>query len=195
MLDLKVEPPVSSMAVTQPSDHMSTATVYPTACLGGCEAGISRRSSLLEVRVILKNYLEGTRYSRCSILLSADKGRHSLASIFYPSSGSKISQDGSGTCRGACHEDILGLEVSVDDIVVMEVNQRDENLSNYGGGLGFKQHAILGLDVREQIPGSDEILKDIPVSSVSLRVEWRLAYSVFSVAMTFSILMMLGCRL
>jgi hypothetical protein len=53
------------------------------------------------------------------------------------SCSAKIGENDPGTCRGACHQDVVGLEVSMNNVVVVEIYKCDQNLSDDGSGFGF----------------------------------------------------------
>ncbi len=85
----------------------------------------------------------------------------------------------------------------MNDVLAVEVFESNENLADDDSTLNVQHFTVLELDVREQIPGSDQLLEDIPNDKSVLIFgragEWESAYSVLSVTYTFSSPTMLGC--
>ena len=60
-----------------------------------------------------------------------------------------------------CHEDVLGLEVPMDNVLLVKKVEGHKNLSDDNGSLNFEQFPVLELDKREEVSSSYKILEDV----------------------------------
>jgi len=67
------------------------------------------------------------------------------------------------TCSGFVggHQDIVRLEISVYDIAIVKILYSFEDLPDDQSSIGVRDIAAFGVDVREQVAPTNELLEDV----------------------------------
>lgn len=66
-----------------------------------------------------------------------------------PPGSAKVRQHHSTPCRQTCHQNILGFDVSMDYVILMEKTQGNQYLSNDDRSFDFDQLSIFRFDIGE----------------------------------------------
>lgn len=92
------------------------------------------------------------------------------------------------------HENILWFNVTVDNVLVVQITQSNQDLLYYRSCIKICDIVSLGFDKCEQVPRSDEFLENIsnPISTVTRQRQKGPTNIELSVRITFSRPMMLG---
>lgn len=73
----------------------------------------------------------------------------------------KVSQHNATAARRRRHEYVFRFEIAMDNVLIVEVFEGDQNLSDYHSRSDIGKLSVFAFQEGEQIASSDEILEDI----------------------------------